>query len=285
MPLRVAVTGGTGFIGRHLVSALVERGATVTVASRRPAEIDIRGGDVRAVEMDVIGDPEGAYERLGRPDILFHLAWEHLRDYHNLAHFEVQLPRHYAFLKRLISDGLGCLIATGTCFEYGLRAGALDEDDPCVPVTTYGLAKLTLCRQLEHLGRRHPFAMVWARLFYAFGPGQSPGGLWSQLQAALREGAPTFNMSGGEQLRDFLPVETLATSLASLGLAGANFGIVNVCSGNPRSIRALVEDWVAQSGRKIDLNLGHYPYADYEPMASWGRPDKLERILAGRHDG
>jgi dTDP-6-deoxy-L-talose 4-dehydrogenase (NAD+) len=85
-------------------------------------------------------------------------------------------------------------------------------------------------------------------------------------------------MSGGEQLRDYLPVGQIAERLVSLALTARNNGIVNVCSGIPVSVRELVERWVEQNGWAIRLDLGRYPYPDYEPMAFWGDRRKLDRL-------
>jgi dTDP-6-deoxy-L-talose 4-dehydrogenase (NAD+) len=52
-----------------------------------------------------------------------------------------------------------------------------------------------------------------------------------------------------------------------------------VCSGEPISVRKLVEGWIKDNGWSIGLDLGHYPYPDYEPMAFWGDRQKLDRCL------
>jgi dTDP-6-deoxy-L-talose 4-dehydrogenase (NAD+) len=78
---------------------------------------------------------------------------------------------------------------------------------PTAPVTPYGLAKDTLRKFLEMLQEVHPFTLQWVRLFYLYGPGQNPKSLLSQLDAAIEQGDPVFRMSGGEQLRDYLPVD------------------------------------------------------------------------------
>jgi len=49
-----------------------------------------------------------------------------------------------------------------------------------------------------------------------------------------------------------------------------NIGIVNICSGKPKSVRSLVEQWVSENDWNIQLELGYYPYPDYEPMEFWG---------------
>jgi dTDP-6-deoxy-L-talose 4-dehydrogenase (NAD+) len=91
-------------------------------------------------------------------------------------------------------------------------------------------------------------------------------------------------MSGGEQLRDYLPAAEVARHLVSLAIGGKDPGIVNICSGKPVSIRSLVEGWIAENGWSIDLNRGLYPYPDYEPMAFWGDRQKMDRCLQAGMD-
>ena len=85
-------------------------------------------------------------------------------------------------------------------------------------------------------------------------------------------------MSGGEQLRDYLPVAEVARHLVSLRLMDRAAGIVNVCSGTPISVRSLVGGWIEENGWSIRLNLGRYPYPDHEPMAFWGDATKLKQL-------
>jgi nucleoside-diphosphate-sugar epimerase len=114
-----------------------------------------------------------------------------------------------------------------------------------------------------------------------YGEGQAPGSLYSQLKQAVTRGERQFNLSGGEQLRDYLPVEQIASYLVALALDRRNAGAVNICSGQPISIRTLVEGWLKENNWQIELNFGHYPYPDYEPMAFWGDRRRLDTILRG----
>src|SRR5690606_2275526 len=143
------------------------------------------------------------------------------------------------------------------------------------PHLAYALAKNTLRAQLELLREEKAFRLCWARLFYMYGEGQSPSSLRSQLLESIARKDKVFNMSGGEQLRDFLQVETVGSILVSLSLVERQMGVVNVCSGTPRSVRSLVEGWLRELNSDMGLNLGHYPYPDYEPMAFWGNRGKL----------
>ncbi|HEX8988893.1 MAG TPA: NAD(P)-dependent oxidoreductase [Rhodocyclaceae bacterium] len=274
----VAVTGASGFIGRHVVAALAGEAVEVVAVTRNAARLPRAAESVRVVELD-LGEPGAdAFERLGRPDVLVHLAWDGLPNYRSLHHFETELPRQYAFLKSLVRGGLESMVVAGTCFEYGLQAGGLSEETSPQPVTPYGLAKDALRRQLEFLRADAPFALTWARLFYTYGDGQPATSLLPLLRAAVERGDRSFDMSGGEQLRDYLPVGEISRLIAALALKHPDSGAVNVCSGTPVSIRRLVEKWIAENGWDLELNLGRYPYPDYEPLAFWGDPRKLHRL-------
>lgn len=280
--MKVAVTGATGFVGRHVVADLLERGVAPTVAGRDFSRAPPAWKDLTMVSADIEGGGEGVFERLGRPDVLIHLAWSGLPHYRSNSHFESTLPDQYGFLKRLVEDGLPNLVVTGTCFEYGDRSGALHETMEPRPTNPYGYAKDALRRQLQYLQSARPFALTWARLFYMHGEGQGANSLVSMLKRAVDAGDAVFPMSGGEQLRDYLPVSEVAAALVGLALADRDHGVVNVCSGRPIAVRTFVEQWLAARGASMRLGLGAYPYPDYEPMAFWGDRCKLDECLEDR---
>jgi dTDP-6-deoxy-L-talose 4-dehydrogenase (NAD+) len=282
--MKVAVTGARGFVGRHVVAELEGRGLSPTLVCRPGTAIPDGWSRHPLVEMDIGAAPPDAYHRLGRPGVLVHLAWGGLPNYASPHHLERELPAHRAFLAGLIEAGLGALTVAGTCLEYGLQSGALREDMPTRPVTAYGEAKDALRKELERLQTIRPFDLTWTRLFYLHGAGQAAGSLLPQLDRAIARGDATFDMSGGEQLRDYLPVDEAARQLVALALNGRDNGVVNVCSGQPISVRELVEAVVARHGSSIRLNLGRYPYPDYEPMAFWGDRSKLSRLLGATHE-
>ena len=277
--MKVAVTGAAGFIGTHVLAELRRRSVEAT-AVLRPSSTGPRLLRQNAVAtMDLRSPPTDAFEQMGCPDTLIHLAWDGLPNYRSLHHFEQELPDQYRFLHGLIESGLKSLVVTGTCLEYGMQSGAMREDMQTRPANSYGFAKDALRRQLEFLRIERPFKFTWTRLFYLYGAGQSANSLWPQFQNAVAQRGKQFDMSGGEQLRDYLPVTEVAKCLVSLTLGDRDNGVVNVCSGKPVSVRKLVEGWIEKSGVPIQLNLGHYPYPDYEPMAFWGDSQKLDRCM------
>ena len=279
--MRVVVTGASGFIGRHAVTQLLARGHEVIAVGRDEARARQLSwfDQVRFIACDVHSAIARPGKAFGQPDAVMHLAWPGLPNYDALFHVEETLPADYRFLKSLVQDGVGQLLVTGTCVEYGMQSGALSEDMPTAPASPYALAKDTLRKQLQTLQQQHPFTLQWARLFYMHGEGQNANSLLAQLDRAIDAGEAVFNMSGGEQLRDYLPVAEVAARAVALLEHSTWDGVVNICSGEPTSVRRLAERHLSERGTGIRLNLGHYPYAGDEPMAFWGDARRLAAIL------
>jgi len=277
--MKIAMTGASGFIGRHVLTELLKQEVEIVAITRGafPAELS---RVVRTIEVDISHPAPSCFKKIGCPEILLHLAWGGLPNYKSLHHFETELPRQYHFLKILVESGLPSLLVTGTCFEYGKQSGSLSEEMLAQPNNPYGYAKNALRLQLEFLKLANPFSLTWARLFYMYGQGQSSASLFTKLKEAVVRGDKVFNMSGGEQLRDYLPVGEIARQIVRLAMLKRDIGVINICSGEPVSIRKLVERWLHENNWKIELNLGHYPYPDYEPMAFWGDSSRIDSINA-----
>ena len=279
--MKVLVTGATGFIGRYVVNELLKHEHHVIATSRnsdkaRSYEWFSR---VKYIPCDLNVIQENYFHFFYQPDLLIHLAWEGLPKYKGLFHLEKNLFSNYRFLKNMIEHGLESLVVTGTCFEYGMQNGALQEDMKTIPDNPYAIAKDTLRKFLEQLQIKNDFDFKWIRLFYMYGKGQNPHSILSQLDKALENRETDFNMSCGEQLRDYLPVEKVAEYIVKIAMQSKVKGIINCCSGKPISIRKLVENTLEKKQKNIGLNLGYYPYPDYESMAFWGNTDKLNGVL------
>jgi dTDP-6-deoxy-L-talose 4-dehydrogenase (NAD+) len=278
--MNVLVTGATGFIGQHVVPKLLRMGDSVTAVARSEAKarrfpwFDA----VRFLARDVHQTDERPMEYLDGIDAVIHLAWSGLPNYKEEFHIEENLFADFCFLRKLPMHGVRHLLVAGTCLEFGMQSGPLAETDTTAPCTAYGVAKDSLRKFLELAQEKEPFILQWARLFYLHGAGQHPKSLLAQLDRAIDRNDPVFNMSGGEQLRDYLAIEKAAAYLVALVHQRQLQGAINVCSGTPLSVRRLVEDHVSRRSAKIRLNMGHYRYPDYEPMAFWGAVGKLSAL-------
>jgi nucleoside-diphosphate-sugar epimerase len=271
--MKVTVTGGTGFIGNYVVEGLLQRGVDVIVTGISAKEVQKKSwcSKVEFVELDINKPIEDeVIKQLASCDKLIHLIWSGLPNYKELFHFEEYLMPQYFFIKKLIELGLNDVTITGTCLEYGMRNGPLSIDILSDPQNPYALAKDTLRKFLQQLQTKLDYKLKWVRLFYMYGIGQSEKSILSQLEKAIENGDQSFNMTGGEQLRDYLPVSEVAKKIIDIALQNKVDGLFNCCSGKPISIKNLVENYLTENKKNIKLNLGYYPYPDYEPMAFWG---------------
>ena len=282
----ILITGASGFIGHHVIEYLVEHhkheysviATSSNIEKVKDAEW-FKLVDYVPFDLTKINSSENYFDYFNKPDKLIHLAWEGLPNYKSLFHFEGNLQRHYSFIKNLVQYGLSDITVTGTCFEYGMQEGCLTESLSSEPANPYALAKDTLRKFLEELKIQHPFSLRWIRLFYMFGEGQNPNSLFSQLDRALENGDVVFNMSGGEQVRDYLPVEKVAKNIVQIAIQQQVEGIINCGSGIPITVKKMVEDYLSKKNKSIKLNTGFYPYNDFEPMKFWADITKLKKIL------
>lgn len=274
---KVIVTGATGFVGQHLIPKLLQNGYDVLAIARKENKAQSFDwfDDVEFIASDI---SKGAkHFNINSKMSLIHLAWSGLPNYNSAFHFEENLPKSYEFIKSCIQCGLSRVLVTGTCLEYGFQSGPISSDTKPFPSNPYAFAKDVLRQQLEFLAKESPFSLLWARLFYIYGKGQNAQSILSQLDTAINNDDPIFNMSYGEQLRDYLPVEAVAQQLYDL-YTDKKEGAYNICSGIPISIKRLVEERICQSNSSIKPNFGYYPYPDYEPMAFWGIRDIGETL-------
>ncbi|MFH0976236.1 MAG: NAD-dependent epimerase/dehydratase family protein [Spirochaetota bacterium] len=282
--MKILVTGATGFIGTHVINELLKsRNHDVfatAIESSDKAKIFDWFKSVKYIECDLNNSKKNFFSFFEHPDLLIHLSWQGLPNYKELFHFEKNLFSNYFFIKNIIENGLKNLSVIGTCFEYGLQEGCLSESFETKPINSYGLAKDTLRKFILELNNKFQFSFKWIRLFYLYGEGQSKNSILEQLKTALANNEAVFNMSGGEQLRDYLPIEKVAEYIVKISSQKDFTGIINCCSGEPISIRRLVENYLEANNKQIKLNLGYYPYPDYEPMAFWGDDKKLKQIIS-----
>jgi len=285
--MRYLVTGASGFVGRNLVEYLLQDENEVVAIVRDKKRLQQYGWhslkDCIVLNLNDI-QVNDLWTHMGRPECVFHMAWEGLPNYDSPYHLTRNLHAQMNFLAKLIGSGCPKVVIPGTCFEYGEQYGPLQEEAVCNPVSSYGIAKDSLRRAIFDLKKSSQAVVIWARLFYLYGKYQRPDSLLGQLNLAISRGERVFRMSGGEQLRDYSDVMDVVKNLCLVSQKVNQSEVINIGSGKPISVRRLVEDTCSRAGADIKLELGYYPYLKHEPLAFWADVSKLNRIISGRDD-
>ena len=246
---RVLITGATGFIGRHCLAHLQARGHEVhaTTSGAPTAE----SSSVQWHRCDLLDASQGSSLLAEvRADLLLHLAW-----YVNPTDYKTSPENHRwtqaseRFIREFAEKGGRRVVISGTCFEYEAVTGPANESrTPLRPVTPYAQAKLALYHRLQE--KLSPANWAWARVFYLYGPFEAPSRLVAFVIRNLLQDQPAL-CSSGEQVRDFLYVDDVASALVSI-LECNTADAINVGSGRPLSIKMLLQA-LGEKLNKTDL--------------------------------
>ena len=274
--MKVLLTGGTGFIGSYLIKELLLAGHEV-IATRRPGSKPAISLIANPIWLDrsffelTLADLEGI-------DVLVHLAsagvspkqasWTDLEQVNVAAGLQLIDLAHQAGVRRFV--------ATGTCLEYGSEAGAWQHIPPSAalrPVTPYGASKAAGFFMLNSFASTHLIEFFYGRIFTAYGEGQYAANLWPSLYAAALTGAD-FPMTSGEQIRDFISVQEVATHLRVAvernDLIPGRPLVVNIGSGT--GLRVL--DFVMNEWQRLRAQ------GSLRPGALPSRVDQTDRLVA-----
>ena len=235
----VLVTGAGGFIGRHCLPILISNGFEVHAVGIHVPEQKLEG--VHWHQLDLF-DTKQTFELIEAicPTHLLHFAWyakpgEYWRSLENIRWVEGSLHLLRAFQ---INGGKRVVVA-GTCAEYDWKYGFCSEGvTPLLPSTLYGVCKSALQHLLKEFSQEAGLSSAWGRIFYLYGPYENPNRLVSSVILNLLQ-KKTVACSHGNQIRDFLYVEDVASAFVSL-LTSQVTGPVNIASGSPVSIRDMV---------------------------------------------
>lgn len=276
----VLVTGAAGFVGAHVVRALLRRGLDV-VALVRDTEACPRLRDVRervclaAADLEVPERVARVLDALG-PAAIVHPAWYvHPGDYLSSPRNVPALLAAASLFEQAAARGAR-VVAVGSCLEYAPTARPMREDDPTLPASLYAACKLAAGVVGRALAATRGLRFTWARLFHVHGPGEAPERLLPAVARALRAGQP-FELSPGDQVRDHLHVEDAAEALAHLACSDAT-GVVNVCSGRPLSLRELLTTLGEELGRTELLRFGARPPVAPDARFLCGDPARLRGL-------
>lgn len=277
--MRVAITGGNGYIGRNLTKFLIKEGHEVVIVSRTgDANLKFAEEGIDNVIFDILEpfdtDP---YLLLGKPDILVHLAWKDGFAHDSLSHIR-DITGHLRFLESLFESGLKHVAVSGSMHEIGYFVGEVDENTATNPKNSYGIAKDFLRRSLELLCKQYSVTYQWLRIFYIYGDDEFNNSIFTKLLKANNEGKSHFDLNIAELLYDFIHIDELVHQITLVITQSKINGIINCCTNEPISLKTMVENFVKMNDLNLKINYGAYPLRPYDSRALWGSNKKLNLI-------
>jgi nucleoside-diphosphate-sugar epimerase len=273
----VLVTGASGFVGRHLARALVDRGFSVHGVSRRLQNDEAVPG-LRWWQTD-LGDRQ-AVERMVaavRPRTVFHFAGHTAgrgrADAMAMAEsFATNLDGTLALLGVLADapQGPDRIVCAGGLEEYGNGPVPFVEDQRESPVSAYSASQVAATHAAGTFHVQRSLPVVVLRLGLVFGPGQPSTFLIPALVDACLSGEP-FAMTDGSQTRDYVYVaDVISAAIAAATAKGAAGQVINVSEGVERRVADVARLVASLAGAPDCLQLGAMP----------GRPYDVQRMVA-----
>lgn len=272
------VTGAGGYIGRHVVTALLDLGFSVTAVLRPGSKsvVDERSqvayADVLVPALDLTSLAPTP------PTVLVHLAWQD-GFAHNAPSHMVMLSAHFGFLTKVVQWGVPRVSVLGTMHEIGYWEGAIDADTPTNPSTLYGIAKDAL-RKAVFTTLADKTALTWLRCYYIYGDDRNNNSIFTRLLEAVDAGKPTFPFTTGKNQFDFIKVQELGRQIAAVAAQGEVRGIVNCSSGVPVSLADTVEAFISENQLPISLEYGRFPDRPYDSPGVWGDATIIRHLTA-----
>jgi UDP-glucose 4-epimerase len=279
--MRALVTGGAGFIGSHLVDALLERGDEVEVlddlsTGRRENLDSAIGSGAKLIEADIADDTSVAGAIESRPpDVVFHLAGQiDVRVSVSDPFFDarVNIGGTINVLDAARQAGVGRVVfaSTGGAIygEGSWRDPPLDETAECLPDAPYGHSKYSAEGYLSLYHRLYDVSAVSLRLGNVYGPRQDPlgeAGVVAIFCGALLDGRTPRVFGDGRQTRDYVYVRDIVEAMLAAGGSDA-LGTFNIGTG--------IETSVLDLGRMI----GEACDRPFDPEMAPPRPGEVQRI-------
>ena len=272
--MKILVTGANGFMGHGIIKELSKKGNDIIASDFTDFLYDYPHVVSKAGNLFEIDTP---YEYYGEPDVVLHLAWRDGFKHASENHIN-DLPKHYEFLKKMVSGGVKKLVVLGSMHEIGFHEGSINENTPCNPLSLYGIAKNALRQMCQLMVKGTDTKLQWIRGFYIVDNTEKGCSIFSKLIQAANDGKNTFPFTSGINQYDFLDFDDFCKQVSIITMNNDLFGVINACSGKPESLSSRVERFIKDNHLNIKLEYGAFPDRPYDSIAIWGDNSKIKEM-------
>lgn len=271
--MNIFLTGGTGFIGSHFLNLIGTTNHIVSAIRRNASQPCI----------ELCKQPKWISKKMNELeqsdfsgiDVLVHMAsigvspkvasWKDLYYWNVLIMLEM--------LEKAVAAGVKRMVLAGSSAEYGQSADAYDfipVNAPLLPTSPYAASKASGFIAANTFAIERRIELCYLRIFSAYGEGQYINNFWPSLRLAAQSGRD-FEMTPGEQIRDFVQVESVARAFLEAIeshdiVTAGNPYVANIGSGYPMTMLQFAEKNWADWGATGRIVAGAKPYRPNEPM-------------------
>ena len=286
--MRCLVTGGGGFIGSAIVAKLVEQGHSVVAMGRlnRPhripdkiiKEVEFIKGDIRDLEAVRIATKYC--------DNIYHFAGVVNSDTASGLSVDA-IETEVLGLKNICQSALKLnvkkIIYGSSCAVYGddKRVRALTEESPVYPKSHYAVLKRTGELLLKSYSEEQGLSHLILRIFNPYGINQPKNMAIHRFFDAAINNRPIHIYGAGNQTRDFIYIDDVACMAILAGEKEIRTNIINVCTGQDRSIRTVAETIILMSGSASKCEVLPLPSGrnEAELLRSFGSIERMKENL------
>ena len=272
--MKILVTGANGYLGQGIVRSILNNGHCVVATDFNTQFVDERAERIACNLFEV----DNPYSFFGEPDVLLHLAWRDGFVHYSSAHID-DLPKHYAFIKKMVDGGIQQVAVMGSMHEIGFFEGSINESTPCHPSTPYGIGKNALRDLTQMICKQKNIVFQWLRGYYIVGNSKFGSSIFSKITAAVDGGKTEFPFTLGQNQYDFIDYPDFCAQVAAVVGQKNEQGIINICSGKPEKLADRVERFIKENDYRIKLQYGAFPDRPYDSKAIWGNDTKIRKIM------
>ncbi len=262
----VLLTGSSGFIGRHSIPFLLDRGYEVH-AVYHAEKPDFMNNEKLFWHQCNLLDPleQKQLFSIAKPSHLLHFAWyavpgKYWQSLKNFRWVQASLEIITNFAEQ---GGLRAVIA-GSSAEYDWSYGYCAEKvTPLRPSSPYGTCKNSLHEMVRQFSNQTGLSYAWGRVFFLYGPYEYPERLVASFICALLNNRNEQCLHGN-LIRDFLHVQDVASAFVSL-LESNVIGPINIASGNPASLKEIVSTIAEKLNKRELVSFRENPPPSHEP--------------------
>ena len=284
---RYLITGASGFVGSNLIRKLIDENKEVTILIREDSDlwrINDLVSKIQTFKTDLSN--YGKLEKIISdidPDFVYHLGtyggYPFQTSIQKITQVNI-LNTINLFESLSKCNNLKLIINFGSSSEYGPKSTSMNENDEAVPITPYGISKLTQTKFAKFYSKNMNLPIVTLRLFSVFGPFEEPGRLIFDIMTSVIKGK-TIELSSPFPRRDFVYVsdviQAIETAIHAKNIIGEIF---NIGTGVMHSVQDVVNNVleIAKSNNKISWEIKQKRV--FDDMTLWvSDTEKTKKIL------